>query len=236
VAADLPVALISGTSRGIGNHLARHFLARDYAVIGCSRSQPDGIDDPNYAHHVIDVGSEPEVVELFRLVRRDYGHLEVAISNAACNSTLSLAVLTAGVAADEVLQTNVLGTFLWCREAIKLMMRRGYGRIVNLGSVATRYEVPGEALYTASKAAVNAMTRVLAKETAQHGITCNMVAPAAVETDTAAALDPVRVRALLERNAFHSMGSMEEISDTVDWLVSSAGSAITGQLIYLGGA
>ena len=230
------VVLITGTSRGIGNHLARHFLARGSRVIGCSRSKPEDIDDPGYVHRTIDVASEPDVVELFRATRRDFGRLDVAINNAACNPAMSLAPLTSAAAAAEVLNTNVLGTFLVCREAIKAMMRQGEGRIVNFGSMATRHEVPGEALYTASKAAVNAMTRVLAKEAAAYGVTCNTIAPAAIETSWTAQLEPARVQALLERNAVQRMGDFDEVSDTVDWLVGPAGSAITGQLIYLGGA
>lgn len=236
MAADRPVAFVSGSSRGVGNHLARHLLASDYTVVGCSRSAQDALVARHYSHHVVDVGSEPDVVELFRLIRLKHGRLDVAIGNAACNPALSLSALTSGVAAQEVLTTNVLGSFLVCREAIKLMMRRGTGRILNLGSMATRHEVAGEALYTASKAAINAMTRVLAKETAGYGITCNVLAPAAVETDAMMQVDPVHVQALLQRNAIQAMGSMAEISEVVDWLISPAAAAITGQVIYLGGA
>ena len=232
---DRPLALITGTSRGIGNHLARHFLANGYAVVGCSRSRPEDLSDPHYVHHLVDVGSEPDVVELFRVVRRDYGHLEVAINNAISDTRPSLGTLTTGIAVEDMLRTNVLGVFLVCREAIKLMMRRGHGRIVNIGSMTTRHQNPGEAMYSASKAAVNAMTRSLAKESAQYGITCNVLAPAAVESDSLAAMDPDAVRAMLERNAFKEVGSVDQISDTLDWLVSPEASAITGQLIYLGG-
>ena len=229
------VALVTGASRGIGNYLARHFLANGYTVVGCSRSAPEEMDSPRYEHHGLDVASEPDVVELFRLLRQDHGHLDVVINNAACNPASSLAPLTAGSAAEEVLNTNVLGTFLVCREAIKLMMRRKFGRIVNFGSMATRHEVAGEALYTASKAAVNAMTRVLAKETARYGITCNVVARRDRNQLDAADRCAKGARASqAEREA--GDGRSEGSSDTVDWLVSPAGSAVTGQLIYLGGA
>lgn len=234
--AERPVAFVSGTSRGVGRHLAQHLLREGYLVVGCSRSEPDALAAPGYSHRRVDVGSEPAVVELFRQIRGEYGRLDVVVSNAARNTTLSLAALTSGVAAREVLEANVLGTFLVCREAIKSMMRRGSGRIVNIGSMATRHEVAGEALYTASKAAVNAMTRVLAKEVAQYGITCNVLAPAALETEGMGRVDPVHVQALLERNAQPRIGAMEEVAAAIDWLISPAASAITGQIVYLGGA
>jgi 3-oxoacyl-[acyl-carrier protein] reductase len=230
------VVLITGTSRGIGNHLARHFLERGWRVIGCSRSEFAGIDHEQYVHHVTDVASEADVVELFRAIRTSQGRLDAVINNAAVNPALSLVALTPAAAAVATLHANVIGPFLVCREAVKLMMRRSHGRIVNLGSMATRHEVQGEAIYTASKAAVNSLTRVLAKEVAAHGITCNVVAPAAVDGGLAAAVDEAKLDEVLARNAVAGRGTMSEVSATIEWLLGPESSAITAQIIYLGGA
>jgi 3-oxoacyl-[acyl-carrier protein] reductase len=231
-----PVVLITGTSRGIGNHLARHFVERGARVVGCSRGDYAGLQDERYTHRVADVGSEPAVVELFRYIRDSYGRLDVAINNAALNPALSLVALTPAAAAAETLAANVLGPFLVCREAVKLMARNRSGRIVNLGSMATRHEVPGEALYTASKAALNAFTRVLAKEVAPQGITCNVVAPAAVESELSAAVDRDKLMEVLARNAIPELGSEADVAAAIDWLISPASAAVTGQIVYLGGA
>jgi 3-oxoacyl-[acyl-carrier protein] reductase len=228
--------LITGSSRGIGNHLARYFLDRGWLVVGCSRTEYNGLDHEGYTHHVVDVGSEPEVVELFRSIRGSYGRLDAAINNAAVNPSLSLVALTPATAAAETLTSNVLGPFLVCREAVKLMMRNNFGRIVNLGSMATRHEVQGEALYTASKAALNAFTRVLAKEVAAHGITCNVVAPAAVGSGLVSAVDPEKLAEVLRRNAIPEAGTESDVSSAIEWLTRRESSAITGQVIYLGGA
>ncbi len=230
------VVLVTGTSRGIGNHLARHLLERGYRVVGCSRSADAGIEHDRYAHRVADVSSEEDVVELFRWIRQEIGRLDAVVNNAAVNPALSLVALTSAAAAIETLHANVLGPFLVCREAVKLMMRGESGRIVNIGSMATRHEVEGEALYTASKAAVNALTRVLAKEVAAHGITCNVVAPAAVGAGLAEAVDSEALARVLERNAVHEVGTVEEVAQTVEWLLRPESSAVTGQIIYLGGA
>lgn len=228
------IVLITGTSRGIGNHLARYFVERGCFVVGCSRSEYTELDHERYSHHVIDVSSEADVVRLFRSIRSSHGRLDAAINNAALNPTLSLVALTAATAATQALNVNVLGPFLVCREAVKLMMRRKFGRIINLGSMATRHEVQGEALYTASKAAVNALTRVLAKEVAAHGITCNVVAPAAVETNLASAVDPAKLKDVLARNAICELGSPADVSTIIEWLIRPESSAVTGQIIYLG--
>ena len=234
--ADSPVILITGTSRGIGNHLALHFLGAGARVIGCSRTDQTSIDHENYSHFSLDVGSEPEVVEMFRSIRSEFGRLDAAINNAAVNPTLSLVAMTPYAAAEQTMRTNFLGPFVVAREAVKLMMRNKFGRIINLGSMASRHEVQGESLYTASKAALNAFTRVLAKETAAHGITVNVVAPAALETELMAAIDPVKLKEVLQRNAIPHLGTFPEIAHTVEWLLKPESSAITGQVIYLGGA
>lgn len=233
---ERPVVLVTGTSRGIGKHLARHFIECDAIVVGCSRSPCDDLDGPRYSHHVVDVSSEAEVVELFRSIRGDHGRLDVAINNAARTPTRSLVALTPAAAAAETLATNALGPFLVCREAVKLMMRRRSGRIINVGSMVTRLQLEGEAIYTASKAALNAMTRVLAREVASHGITCNVVAPAMVDTVSMADVDSLELRQAVAPAADPVPGSLEDVAAAVDLLIRPDASAITGQIVYLGGA
>ncbi len=234
--AEPEVALITGTSRGLGNHLAHHLLERGYRVVGCSRTEVPDLQHERYVHRTVDVSSEADVVELFRFIRSEFGRLDVAINNAAINPTLSLLALTPTSAASDTFATNVIGPFLVCREAVKVMMRGDSGRIINVGSMATRHEVEGEAIYTASKAALNALTRVLAKEVAEYGITCNVVAPAAMPTDLMAAVDPAKLEEVLARNAIREVGAPEDLARVVDSLIGPEAAAITGQVIYLGGA
>ncbi len=234
--ADASVILITGTSRGIGLHLARRFLEQGHRVIGCSRSPQSLIQDKNYSHFVLDIGSEPQVVEMFRAIRADHGRLDAAINNAAINPTLSLVAMTSFSAAEQTMKTNFLGPFVVAREALKLMMRNKFGRIINLGSMASRHEVAGEALYTASKAALNAFTRVLAKEAWPHGVTANVIAPAALETELMASIDPVKLKEVLQRNAIPELGNFADVSASIEWLLRPESSSITGQIIYLGGA
>lgn len=230
------VVLITGTSRGIGRHLAEHFVGRGWDVVGCSRSAAPDLDGERYTHVTADVASEEDVAALFATIRERHGRLDVAINNAAVNPALSLLALTPAAAARQALDTNVLGTFLVCREAVRLMLRHRSGRIVNLGSMATRHEVPGEALYTASKAAIVALTRVLAKEVASQGITCNVLAPAAVETGLMEAVDPAKLQEVLDRNAITSVGSADDVVQAIEWLIAPGSAAVTGQVVYLGGA
>ena len=233
---DPPVTLITGTSRGIGNHLAQRFLALGHRVVGCSRSAYDGIDHPAYRHEVVDVASEPQVVELFRTLRRDYGRLDIAVNNAVSDPALAPVATTSSAAATRAFATDVIGPLVVCREATRMMLRQERGRIVNIGSMATAHPIEGGAVYTAAKAAVEALTVVLAREVAAHGITCNVVAPASAQTDLLEALTPERVRETLSHNAVKELGSAEDVAALVEWLASPAADAVTGQVIYLGGA
>jgi 3-oxoacyl-[acyl-carrier protein] reductase len=230
------VALITGSSRGIGRHLAQHLTARNFEVVGCSRTAAEPTDATNYTHLIANVGLEEDIAELFRTIRTRYGRLDIVINNAAVNSAIGLSMLTSRSAATETLMTNVLGTFAVSREAAKLMMRGKWGRVINFSSMAVRHEIAGEAIYSASKAAIQTLTRVMAKELYRYGITCNAIAPAAIETDMMNAVPKEALREVLARNAIPEMGRLEDVSNAVDWLIQPESQAVTGQVIFLGGA
>jgi 3-oxoacyl-[acyl-carrier protein] reductase len=101
--------------------------------------------------------------------------------------------------------------------------------------MAAFHHVAGEAAYTASKAAVTAFSRVFAKEIHGHGITCNVLAPAAIPTALSAAVDTNALLDVLKRNAIPEMGSVTDVSNATDWLIRPESHAVTGQVIYLGG-
>ena len=231
---ESPVVLVTGASRGIGKFLAQHYLEQNCRVIGFSRGTSD-LKHGHYTHFKVDVQVESEVVEAFQTIRKQFGRLDVTINNAAVNPTLSLGMMTSFSAAAQTIGINFLGTFLVSRESAKLMMRKKFGRIVNLSSMAVRHEVKGESIYSASKAAVTTFSRVFAKEVYESGITCNVVAPSAIPTEMMAAVDEKALQDVLKRNAIPKMGEMKDVANTVDWLIKPESQSITGQVIYLGG-
>jgi 3-oxoacyl-[acyl-carrier protein] reductase len=124
---------------------------------------------------------------------------------------------------------------LCTREAIKLMLKNKFGRIINLGSMASKHEVPGESLYTSTKSAINAYSRVVAKEVAKMGITVNVIAPSAIETELSKKINRDALNEVLSRNAINELGDFTDVSNIIDSLIKPESKAITGQLIYLGG-
>ena len=229
------VMLITGTRKGIGKYLAEYYTKKEYQVIGCSRGLIDFKLD-NYQHFCLDVSEESSVKKMFTEIRKKYGRLDVLINNAGVNYAHSPLLLVPYKSALKTVEVNLLGTFLLSREAAKIMKKKSFGRIVNLGSMAVKHEVKGEAIYTASKAAIVSLTRVMAKEISSYGITCNTVSPAAIDTDFIKKINNNGLNEVLSRNAIPKVGSLNEVSNTIDWLINTESSAITGQSIYLGGA
>lgn len=228
------VIVITGARKGIGKEMAEYFSNNGHLVIGCSRGE-SGFSHENYEHHSIDVTDELSVKFFFSLIRKKHGKLDVLINNAAVNNALAPMALVSYNAAVSTMNTNFIGSFLMARDAVKLMMKNRFGRIISVGSMAVKYEEKGEAIYTASKAAVLTMTRILAKEVYQYGITCNIVSPSAIKTDLMDNINPEALDVVLKRNAIPEMGTPKEMIDTINWLISPQADKITGQNIYLGG-
>ena len=230
---DRPVTLITGARKGIGRFLAERYVARGHQVVGCSR-KPSDYHAPTYAHHNVDVTDEAGAVKLFQSITKGYGRLDNLINNAGIAS-MNHAMLTPMDTVRSVLETNVGGTFLFAREAARLMQRRKRGRIVNFSSVAAPLALEGEAIYAASKAAIASLTQVLAREMAPLGITVNAVGPTPVETDLVRNVPKDKMDALLKRQALPRFGTLEDVGNVVDFFLRDESDFVTGQVVYLGG-
>ena len=230
---DAPVTLITGARKGIGRVLAEHYVRAGHLVVGCSRREPEW-QLAGYRHFLADVGEEVEVERLFVDLRKDYGRLDHLINNAGIGA-MNHSLLTPGATVERVFRTNVLGTFLFCREAARLMQRRSYGRIVNFASVATPLKLEGEAVYAASKAAVMSLTEVLARELAPWGITVNAVGPTPIDTDLIRAVPEEKIQALIARQAIRRRGTFADVLNAVDFFIREESGFVTGQTLFLGG-
>ena len=227
------VMAITGTRKGIGRYLAEQYLTKGWTVVGCSRGDSDLVHD-RYSHFELDVADEKAVASMMRQVSRDHGRLDVLLNNAGIAS-MNHAMLTPGSTVERIFRTNVFGTFLFAREAAKLMGRHKYGRVVNFATVATPLKLEGEAVYAASKAAVVSLTEIMAYEFAPFGITVNALGPTPVPTALVGSVSQDKMDQLIDRQAIKRYGTMEDVLNVCDFFVNPASDFVTGQVIYLGG-
>lgn len=228
-----PVTLITGTRKGIGKFLADHYCDQGHIVYGCSRSEPDWQRD-GYTHVLADVSDEQQVKSMFAEIRRTHGRLDNLLNNAGIAS-MNHSLLTPVSTVRKVLETNVVGCFLFCRESAKLMKKNRYGRIVNFSTVAVPLKLEGEAAYVASKAAVESLTNVLSREFADFGVTVNTLGPVPIETDLIRSVPKDKIQAIVDRQSIGRLGKFEDVSNVTDFFLQKESDFVTGQHIYLGG-
>lgn len=225
--------LITGATRGIGLMLAEHYLAQGDEVIGIGRT-PAELSHPSYTHRCVDVANSDEVDELFRELSQRVRTIDVLINNAGIASMNALA-LTPMETARRVVDTNLLGPFSFTRAAVRLMRGSGSARIVNFTSVAVPLCLEGEAIYAASKSAVETLTRIAARELAPFGITCNAVGPSPIQTGLIAGVPQHKLQALIDAQAIPRWAVYADVVNVVDFFLKPESSMVTGQVIYLGG-
>ena len=225
--------LITGTRKGIGRHLVEYYVKKGFQVVGCSRQIVD-YKLKNYQHFCLDVSNEIKIKRMFAEIKKTYNRLDILINNAGIAS-MNHFLLTPLKTVQKVLNTNVVGTFLFCREAAKLMQKNRYGRIVNFATIATPLKLEGEAIYASSKAAVVSLTEILAKEVAEFGITVNAVGPTPVKTDLIRSIPQEKINSLINRQAIQRFSKFKDITNVIDFFIQPESDFITGQVIYLGG-
>ncbi len=227
------VMLVTGSRKGIGKYLAETYARRGFIVEGCSRGEA-GWEAENYTHHQVDVADERAVKAMVSNVAKKHGRIDVVLNNAAVAS-MNHVLLTPAKAANRMLEVNVTGTMMVCRDAAKVMMRRKYGRIVNFTTIVAPIALAGEAIYAASKSAVVTFTRILAFELGQWGITCNSFGATPIMTDMIRGVPKDKIDAVVNNLAIKRLGTHEDCANVCDFFISPNSDNITGQVIYLGG-
>jgi 3-oxoacyl-[acyl-carrier protein] reductase len=235
-------ALVTGASRGLGRAMAQA-LARNGAKVALFARSADKLAETLaeitaaggaaevYVGDMLDAKRIDEVVET---VAEKWGGLQILVNNAGITrDTLIPRMEDADF--DDVIATNLRGTFLFTRAASRIMMRQRYGRIINIASVSGLMGNPGQANYSASKAGIIAMTKTVARELAGRKVTANSVAPGFIESEMTAALGELVTDEAKKRIPAKRLGTAEEVAAAVLFLASPAASYITGCTLTVDG-
>jgi 3-oxoacyl-[acyl-carrier protein] reductase len=174
------------------------------------------------------------VKKAFKSIRQDFGRLDVLINNAGIAS-MNHCMLTPLKTFEKIYQTNVKSVFLFSRESAKLMKKNKYGRIVNFTSIAAPLKLAGEAAYASSKAAVINLTQIMANELSEFGITVNAIGPTPVKTDLIKGVPSKKISKLIKMQAIQRFTEYRDITNIIDFFISSDSDFITGQTLFLGG-
>jgi NAD(P)-dependent dehydrogenase (short-subunit alcohol dehydrogenase family) len=239
------VAVVNGASRGIGEAIARGLAACGAQLVLTSRSEEsvqevaDSIMDSGGGRAVAKAchaGRLEDIEALFDFVRGEFGRLDILINNAATNPHYGPAASLSPAAFDKTVAVNLKGPYFMTSSAIPLMVESGGGSIVNVASIAALISLPGQAVYSMTKAGLISLTKSFAKEYGQQGIRVNAILPGVVKTRFAAALtgDP-QVQKWLSRLPIPRAGEPEDMVAGVLYLVSDQAAYTTGTTLVMDG-
>ncbi len=235
-------ALVTGGTRGIGNAIARRLLQMGADVIITGRDQA-GADKAaaalaeaggNCRGVAMDVSDFAQVESVMKALGKETGGIDILVNNAGITRDDVLMRLKEDDW-DTVINANLKGGFACAKAVIRGMMKKRWGRVINIGSIVGSMGNIGQANYVAAKAGMEGLTKTLAREYATRGITANVVAPGFIETDMTRTLDePVR-DGLMQQIPMGRFGSPEDVAAAVGFLASDEASYVTGQVLHVNG-
>lgn len=234
----IKTAIVTGASRGIGEAIARTLAGDGYTVIvNCAnnieKAEKIASETGGMAYKA-DVSDRKQVEKMFSAVYEKYKHIDLLVNNAG----ISVSGLFTDISeADEkrIIDVNIMGTMNCSREALKYMISRKYGRIINIASMWGEVGASCEVHYSMTKSAVIGFTKALAKEVGMSGIQVNCVSPGMILTDMTAGFSDDDLQELKSVTPLQVLGVPQNIADTVSFLASHKANFITGQVISVNG-
>jgi 3-oxoacyl-[acyl-carrier protein] reductase len=235
--------IVTGGSRGLGAGIVRSFLDSGDRVATCARSETDEVrawaSDPaiadRFMFEAVDMTDRTQCARFAKAVGDRWGGIDVLINNAGVARDGVLA-LAGDDDIDAVVDLNLKGTLATTRAVIRQMLAAGTGgRIVNVSSIVGRSGYRGLSVYSATKAALDGMTRALARELGSRGITVNSIAPGYMRTEMSHGLDEPQLQQIVRRTPAGRLGEPEDVARAVQFLCDPANDYITGHVLVLDG-
>jgi len=226
--------LVTGGTRGLGLATSRMLAERGYRVIAAGRKRPDGFSELEKSGNIqffeLDLRKHNQLHQGITDLVKQYGPLYGLVNNAAIGLDGVLATMHDSQI-EELIATNVTGTILVTKYALRSMLLKRTGRVVNISSIIASTGFNGLSVYAASKAALNGFTRSLAREVGKAGITVNTVAPGYMQTDMTESIDGEKLDTIRRRSPLGRLARVEDVASAIAWLLSDEACSITGTVI-----
>ncbi len=235
-----PTVLISGGSRGLGFAILERILQEDHHSVTFSRTATEGIlhlldKFPGHFTHLKGDMADPDALEeMVQHIEKHIGPIDTLINNAGIASDGVLPTMNPS-AIEELITVNLTGTLLLTRLVVRKMIVRSRGNIINISSIVGLRGYRGLTAYSATKAALDVMTRSLARELGERNIRVNSIAPGFLETEMTQGLQEEQLNQIVRRTPLGRLGKPEDVVGAVQFLLSPAASFITGQTIVVDG-
>jgi len=228
--------LITGASRGIGKSLALKSKENGYVVVGTSTSKKgvQELENEGIQSLELNLNDNRSIKEFNNFLIKDHSDVEILINNAGITRD-NIVLRMSDEEWTDVLNIHLNGTFKISKTVLKFMLKKKWGRIINITSTSASIGNKGQANYSAAKAGVEAFSKSLAKEVGSRGITVNAVAPGYIETDMTQQISNTIKEEILKQIPLSRFGKPEEVSELIEFLITDEASYITGQTIHING-
>ena len=228
--------LITGASRGIGKDIALKSKENGYIVLGTSTSEvgAQALEKEGIHGLVLNLNDSKSVKEFSDVLIKDHSDIEILINNAGIIRD-NIVLRMSDEEWMDVLNVNLNGTFKVSKTVLKFMLKKRWGRIINITSTSASTGNKGQANYAAAKSGVETFSRSLAKEVGSRGITVNSVAPGYIETDMTEQINNKVKEEILKQIPLSRFGKSEEVAQLIEFLITEEASYITGQTIHING-
>jgi 3-oxoacyl-[acyl-carrier protein] reductase len=223
--------VVTGASKGLGKAICERLLEKGFEVFGIARNV-EGLPFPSMA---CDVSSYEHVKAVSQKLKKD-GIRITGLINAAGIASMNLAVTTPASVAVKIIQVNLLGTIYCCQNFAPLMLRNKAGSIVNFSTIAVTLGLKGESIYAASKAGVEGFTRSFAREMADFNVKVNCIAPGPIDTNLLKGITSTQIQNIVSQQIIPKQFTPSAVSDLVEILLDERSSALSGQVLHVGGA
>lgn len=222
--------IVTGASRGLGNHICKRLLRQGKEIIGLSRN----VSELEFESYQCDITSYSEIKEVTKKIKTRHNKA-CALINAAGIASMNLALTTPSSLTERMIQTNLVGTIYCCQLFAPFLIKNKNGSIVNFSTIAVPMGLKGESVYVASKAGVEGFSKSFAREMSDFNVRVNCIAPGPINTNLIRGVERDLIEKIISNQIIQKQFKANDVSDLVELLLNSKAKSISGQVLSVGG-